>query len=135
MRVLTLKVKRQLYIVLYTVPGQPMVRVDSIATASVSLSWSVPNGTVVESYEVKWSSEQCPEDREENITTISDNSTTHIISQLRSGTSYSVSITANNSAGHNSSGNVTVETKETSLFCMCVEFSVAHDHHGFLELS
>ena len=94
-----------------------MVSVDSIATTYISLSWGVPSGSVVESYEVKWSSDQCPEDRENNSTTISGNSTTHTISNLRPGTSYTVAVIASNSAGQTTSGNITVETVETSMFC------------------
>ena len=64
---------------------------------------------------MKWSSEQCPEDKEDNSTTLTDNSTTHTISNLRSGTNYTISVTASNSAGQNCSGNITVETEGTSM--------------------
>ena len=98
-----------------------MVSVDSIATTYISLSWSVASGSVVESYEVKWSSDQCPKDHEEDSnTTISGNSASHTISNLRPGTSYTVSVTASNSAGQTTSGNITVETVETSMFSFSV---------------
>ena len=94
-----------------------MVSVDSIATTYISLSWGVPSGSVVESYEVKWSSDQCPKDHEEDSnTTISDNSASHTISNLRPGTRYTVSVTASNSAGQTTSGNISVEIEETSMF-------------------
>ena len=95
-----------------------MVSVDSTATTYISLSWSVASGSVVESYEVKWSSDQCPEDHEEDSnTTISGNSASNTISNLRPGTSYTVAVIASNSAGQTTSGNITVEIEETSMFC------------------
>ena len=36
------------------VTAVPSVAVMSMTTTSISLSWSVPSGTVVSSYEVKW---------------------------------------------------------------------------------
>ena len=93
-----------------------MVSVDSVTTTSISLSWSVPSGSVVESYEVQWSSDQCPEDREDSSTTLAGGSYNYNISHLRPGTNYTVSVTASNSAGQNSSGNISMETKETSMF-------------------
>ena len=35
-------------------PGQPSVRVTSITSTSISLSWNVPSGSVMTSYEVMW---------------------------------------------------------------------------------
>ena len=64
---------------------------------------------------MKWSSEQCPEDKD-NSTTTPDNSTVYTISNLRPGTSYTVSVIASNSAGQTTSGNITVETEKTSMF-------------------
>ena len=74
---------------------------------------------------MKWSSDKCPEDREDSKTTISGNSASHTISHLRPGTSYIIYVTASNSAGHISSGNISVETKKASMLSVvtvCVTF-------------
>ena len=47
-------------------PGQPTVSVSTTST-SISLSWSVPDGSMVTSYEVMWqrdTSGECPDEDE-----------------------------------------------------------------------
>ena len=92
------------------VPGQPSVNVDSTATTSISLFWSVPSGSVVTSYAVMWTSDECPDDIDEESATITE--TSYIIEGLREGTRYTITVSATNSAGTSSSGNVTGETEE-----------------------
>ena len=88
--------------------------VNVTTTSVIFLSWSVPDGSVVTSYEVEWSSYQCQDDETEGSTTITDSSTNYTIMNLRPGTSYNVSATASNSAGDSPTATVTVETEKTS---------------------
>ena len=92
------------------VPGQPSVNVTSITATSISLSWSVPSGSVVTSYEVMWTSEEC--DVDEGSATITDSSTSYTIESLREGSSYTITVTATNSAGTVPSDSETAETEE-----------------------
>ena len=97
-----------------SVPGQPSVNVDSTTATSISLSWSVPSGSVVTSYEVMWTSEECPDDVDEGSVTITDSSTSYTIEGLREGSSYTITVTATNSAGTGPSDSETAETEEGS---------------------
>ena len=97
-----------------SVPGQPSVNVDSTTATTISLSGSVPSGSVVDSYEVMWSSEECPDDVDEGSATISDGSTSYTIESLREGSSYTIIVTVTNSAGTGPSNSVTAETEEDS---------------------
>ena len=74
-------------------PSQPLVRVDSTTATSISLSWSVTNGSVV-SYDITWSSEKCAED--EGNATITDGSTHYKLVSLIGSTSYVITVTAVN---------------------------------------
>ena len=80
------------------------MRVDSVTVTSISLSWSVPSGSVVDSYEVMWerdtSAGECP-DEDEGSTIISDGSTSHMytIRGLEEDSNYTISVRASNIAG------------------------------------
>ena len=87
---------------------------DSTTATSISLSWSVPSGSVVDSYEVEWTSEECPDDVDEGSATITDGSTSRTIESLREGSSYTITVTAINSAGTGPSDSETAETEEDS---------------------
>ena len=69
---------------------------------------------MVTSYEVMWTSEECPDDVDEGSATITDGSTSYIIENLREGSSYTTTVTATNSAGTAPSGSETAETEEDS---------------------
>ena len=97
-----------------SVPGQPSVNVDSTTATTISLSGSVPSGSVVDSYEVMWTSEECPDDVDEGSATISDGSTSYTVESLREGSSYTITVTATNSAGTGPSDSATAETEEDS---------------------
>ena len=93
---------------------------DVITDTSISFSWSVPNGSVVTSYEVAWqrdTSGECP-DMDEDSDTISasvtyDNYTGLVegssgntsydnyysILGLEEGSSYTITVTASNAVG------------------------------------
>ena len=97
------------------VPGQPSVTVDSTTATTISLSWSVPSGSVVDSYEVMWqrdTSGYCP-DEDEGSMSITDGSTSYIITGRQEDSSYSITATATNAAGSSSASNaVTATTRE-----------------------
>ena len=104
-----------------TVPGQPSVSVASTTTTSISISWSVPSGSVSDSYEVMWqrdTSGECSDEDEgsttitdgstsydimgledEGSTTITDGSTSYDIMGIEEDSSYSITVTATNVAG------------------------------------
>ena len=87
----------------------------SLTTATtISLSWSVSTGSVVDSYEVMWgrdTSRECP-DEDESSATITDGSTSYTITGLEEDSSYTITVTANNAAGNAVSDTVTGMTGE-----------------------
>ena len=87
----------------------------SLTTATtISLSWSVSTGSVVDSYEVMWgrdTSGECP-DEDEGSATITDGSTSYTITGLEEDSSYTITVTANNAAENAVSDTVTGMTGE-----------------------
>ena len=75
-------------------PGQPSVMMSSTTATTISLSWSVPSGSVVDSYEVMWEREgiRCS-------TTITDGSTSYNITGLEAEANYTITVEASNKAG------------------------------------
>ena len=83
-------------------PGQPSIIVTSITSTSISLSWSVPSGSVVTSYEVMWRALSRGDEANDDGgsgTSGSITSTSYTIQELESNTIYSVSVTVTNIAG------------------------------------
>jgi len=62
-------------------PGQPTVAVGSTTDTTISLSWSVPSGSVVDSYVVMWKSDG--NSSSSTIATTTDGSTCYIIAGLQ----------------------------------------------------
>ena len=91
----------------------PVVTVGSTTPTTIPLSWTSP-GPVVDSYVVTWTSRECPNVDEGNTITITDGSTSYIISGLQEGSSYTINVTSTNTAGSAVSGPVTERTEETS---------------------
>ena len=94
-------------------PGLPNVMLNSTTATTISLSWSVPSGSV-DSYEVTWerdTSGECP-DEDEGNTTITDGSTGYTITGLEEDSSFTISVTAINVAGSAVSDPVTGRTTE-----------------------
>ena len=90
------------------------IRIDSLTAAatSISLSWNVSNGTEEDIYEVMWKrniSVDCS-DEDYGHTNITDGSTSYDIMGLEEDSSYTITVTASNSAG--SSAVVTAMTLE-----------------------
>ena len=102
-------------LVVFIVPGKPSVNVGTTNATFISLFGSVPDGSVVTSYEVMWqrdTSGECP-DENEGSTPLSGGSTSymHEIMELEEDSSYSLTVTAVNAAG-SSEVTVTVTTEE-----------------------
>ena len=98
-----------------TVPGQPSISVDSTTATTISLSWSVPSGSVVDSYEVMWqrdTSGDCP-DEDEGSMSITDGSTSYMITGLEEDSSYSITVIA-----VGSSAPVTAVTGEAGYYLL-----------------
>ena len=90
--------------VLSAVPGRPSIDENVTNTTSVSITWSIPTGSVVSKYTVEWSSGSwCPDGDAENSFTLLDGPMSYTISNLTPGTWCNVSVTATNSAGSTSS--------------------------------
>ena len=89
--------------ILSAVPGQVMLNEVATTTAtSISLSWSVPTGSVVTQYLVEWqrdTSVGCTDEDQAN-TTITDGSTvSYDIPELEENSRYMMTVTVSNSAG------------------------------------
>ena len=92
------------------VPGISVLTISSTTTTSITLSVD-PTDSVVETYAVRWTSEMCSitegtMDREGSSDTIN-------IPGLEEGISYTISVTATNSAGSGDSTTITGTTSET----------------------
>ena len=82
--------------------------VSTTTATSISLSWSVPTGSVVTQYLVEWqrdTSVGCT-DEDQGNTTITDGSVSYDIPQLEENSRYNmVTVTASNSAGSSGASN------------------------------
>ena len=91
----------------------PNVRLDTVGPFSATISWS-GSGPVVAGYEVNWqrdTSGECGDEHQDNTTTSgSDNS--YDIMNLFGDSVYSVTVTANNSAGMATSTALPISTNE-----------------------
>ena len=97
-------------------PGKPRVTVILSTATTISLSWSVRNGSVVESYEVTWG-----RDGIRSSTTITDGSTTYTIRELKAEANYMITVAARNGAGRAVSDPITGTTgKAGSITCVKV---------------
>ena len=79
--------------------------VSSTTATTIYLSWSVPSGSVVESYEVTWEREII-----RRSTTITDGSTSYTIRGLEPEANYTITVAASNGAGSAVSDPVTGTT-------------------------
>ena len=104
-------------LVVFIVPGQPRIDMTSTNATSISISGSVPSGSMVTSYEVMWqrvTSGECP-DEDEGNTIITGGSTSYLreIIGLEEDSSYTISVTAVNVVGSSVvSETVTAMTEE-----------------------
>ena len=101
-------------------PGQPTLNEMPTATATtISLSWSVPSGTVVTEYLVQWVRDTAVGcmDEDQGSTTITDGSAvSYEISGLQENSMYSMIVTSSNAAGSAPVSNtVTAMTEEAGV--------------------
>ena len=104
---------RCVYIV--PVPGQPSISGVTTTTAtSISLSWSVPSGSVVTNSEVLWRvfGSSSTTEADGSGTSGSITSTSYTIQELESGTKYSITVTVINAAGSTVSHPILIATSE-----------------------
>ena len=97
------------------VPGQPSISgVTPITATSISLSWSVPSGSVVTSSEVMWRvfGSSSTTEADGSGTSGSITSTSYTIQELESGTNYSITVTVANAAGSTVSHPILITTSE-----------------------
>ena len=100
--------------ILCTVPGQLTITVASTVPTSITLSGSVPSGSVVTSYQVVWQRETsigCPDVEDEDSDTVTDEYTGYTINGLEEDSSYIITVTVFNDAG-SSEDTVTAMTEE-----------------------
>ena len=95
------------------VPGRPAVSLVSTTATTISLSWSVPSGSVVTEYLIEWQRDilvGCS-DEDQDSSTITNGSTSYTISGLEEHSRYTITVTASNTAGE-VSNKVTAVTEE-----------------------
>ena len=104
------------------VPGEPSVSSDSTTATSLSLSWSVPSGSVVDEYLIQWvrdTSGTCPDEDTDSTTISGGSATSHTIPGLEEDSTYTITVTASNTAGSsNVSNTVTAMTGEAGKSTM-----------------
>ena len=84
-----------------TVPTRLEITLTSSTETTISISWTIAAGSVVDSYQVLWerdTSVRCP-DQDENSASVSGASTSYNITGLEEDSSYSVTLLASNRAG------------------------------------
>ena len=84
-----------------TVPDQLTVSVGLIGGNTISLSWSIPSGSVVTSYEVVWQRDTtvgCLFEDEGSVT-VSGASSGYFLNILEQDSRYTITVTASNAAG------------------------------------
>ena len=100
----------------HTASGQPSVSLDSTTSTSITLSWTVPNGSVVNSFDVIWRSTQCPGAEIYGNANVTGVSVGYTAAGLRSGTEYFINVIALNEAGFSTSGTVFETTDESGTY-------------------
>ena len=78
-----------------------MASLVSAAATTISISWSIPSGSVVDSYDVTWQRDTLVgcSDEDQATTTISGGSTGYVITGLEEDSSYIITLRAFNAAG------------------------------------
>ena len=124
------------------VPGQPTLNAGSTTATGISISWSVPSGSVVTSFLVQWQRNtavgSCPDEDQDSTTIMDGSMTTYNITGLEEDSEYSVTVTASNTVGSSAVSNtitdMTMEAGEEftlSAHFICVEYTL---NDSFLQL-
>ena len=94
---------------IYTVPDPPEITIDSTTATSIIISGGVPSDSVADSYEVMWLTDDvggCSGGSDMDSTTINSGSiTSYEITELEEDSTYSITVTASNSAGSSAVSN------------------------------
>ena len=108
--------KTQYKHILCLVPVQTTAYVHSVTTTSITISLSVGTSSVVTSYEVMWQTNDvggCSGGSDMDSITINDDTISYNITELEEDSTYSITVTASNSAGSSEVSNtVTAMTME-----------------------
>ena len=108
--------KTQYKHILCLVPVQTTANVYSVTTTSITISLSVGTSSVVTSYEVMWQTNDvggCSGGSDMDSITINDDTISYNITELEEDSTYSITVTASNSAGSSEVSNtVTAMTME-----------------------
>ena len=83
--------------VLYAVPSGPVVILNSTTATTITISWSVPSGSVVDSYIIQWvrnTSVGCPDADQGSVNMTDGGSTSYVVSGLEEDSSYTITVTA-----------------------------------------
>ena len=80
-----------------------MISQGAITGTSITISWTVPSGSVVDSYEVMW---------DDGRAMVSGDTTSYTIEGLEEGRTYTIAVTAINVAGQTQSDTFTASTTE-----------------------
>ena len=86
--------------------------------STLSLSWSVPSGITVDSYEVMWQRDttgECPNE-DEGSATITDGSTSYTITGLEEYSNYTITVTAADISGSITIDPISALTNEAGNF-------------------
>ena len=102
------------YIQLYSsliVPVQTTAFVSSETDTSITISLIVATGSIVTSYVVMWETDDvggCSGGSDMGSTTINDGSTSYDITEVEEDSTYSITVTASNSAGSSAVSNTVI---------------------------
>ena len=109
-----------MYILLCTVPGQLTITVTSTVPTSITLSGSVPSGSVVTSYQVMWqrdTSLECPDDEDEDSDIVTGDFTEYTITGLEEDSSYIITVTVFNDAGSREDTVIAITEEAGERYC------------------
>ena len=100
-----------------SVPGQPAVTVFTVSTTHIGIYWSVPSGSVVDSYEIMWQRDTrgCPGVTGSSVTVDGD-TTSHTIEGLEEYITYTITVNATNAVGSAVSDQATQRTREAGNY-------------------
>ena len=109
--------------------GKPSVGIVSIKDSSISLSWSIPIDSVVESYEVTW--EELSNDGGDISTSGNITDTNYTIEKLQSTTIYNITVTVTNIFENTHSHPIIISTGTLKTTLWLYAQLIELDSHSF----